>query len=181
MAASGQAHPDMFDALHRLLAPAAVARATLLANHVIASEPAAIQRLLKHGGRRVRLRINDLPVWLPAFPELSFAVTRAGMLEWQPDNGAVDLELSVSAADVPGLAAGLLAGRQPPLTIEGDVALAADVAWLAENLRWDLAADLERFLPPALVHQLVLMGRVIRDGLQGVLSALGPGRTSARP
>jgi hypothetical protein len=49
----------------------------------------------------------------------------------------------------PGPAGGARAGRRtPPVDIEGDAQLAGDVNWLMQNLRWDVAADLERLFPP---------------------------------
>lgn len=155
----------MLDAIHRLLAPAAVERATLLANHVIASEPAATQRMQPHAGRCVKVQIDALPAWLPPPPALVFAITPAGLLEWKADPSAVDLSLRLNVAEPMALARQLARGEQPAVTIEGDAALAADVGWLMANLRWDLAADLERFLPPAFVQQLVLAGRALRRAL----------------
>jgi ubiquinone biosynthesis accessory factor UbiJ len=169
----------MFDALNRLLAPAAIERATLLANHVLASEPVASERLRAHAGKRVRVQIDELPGWLPALPQLSFAVTRAGLLEWQGESDEAELVLRVSAAQAPAIASQVLSGQKPPLAIEGDAALAADVGWLVENLRWDLTADLERVLPPPVVQQLVLVGRVLRSGLRSLLGTLRRGAPGA--
>lgn len=172
----------MFDDLNRLLASAAIERATLLANHVLASEPVAAERLRPHAGKRLRVQIDELPGWLPALPQLAFAVTRAGLLEWQAEAVEVvdaELVLRVSAAQAPAIASQVLAGQKPPLAIEGDVALAADVGWLVENLRWDIAADLERLLPPAVVQQLVVVGRRLREGLRSLLGTLRRGATGA--
>jgi ubiquinone biosynthesis protein UbiJ len=48
----------MLQSLHDLLAPAAMARATLVLNHVLASEPAATARLQAHAGRRADLAVR---------------------------------------------------------------------------------------------------------------------------
>lgn len=167
----------MLDALQRsfqnLVAPALIERATLLANHVIASEPAARERLMPHRGRRIVVRIDAVAGWLPPPPPLAFEVTPAGLLEWHADADApAELVLRVDASPSANLASRLLSGQQPPVTIEGDAALAADVGWLVANLRWDLAADLERFLPPAVVHQLVAVGMSLRSGLVAVMSSM---------
>lgn len=174
----------MFDALQRpfqsLVAPAIVERATLLANHVIAAEPAALARLQPHRGRSLRVQLDGVPGWLPAPPQLVFAITPAGLLEWQGDASSrasatstaeAALVLRVDASQPGRLPSQLLAGQRPPVQIEGDAALAADVGWLIENLRWDLAADLERLLPPAVVQQLVGIGQTLRSGLASLLSA----------
>ena len=65
-AAAAAYNSTMFPDLNALLAPAVVARLTLLANHVLASEPQATRRLLPHQGRIVRLEFEGWPTWLPA-------------------------------------------------------------------------------------------------------------------
>jgi ubiquinone biosynthesis protein UbiJ len=55
-----------------------------------------------------------------------------------------DLDVTVDTHDPLGLVTRVLGGGQPTLQLSGDAGLAADVNWLAENLRWDVAADIER-------------------------------------
>jgi ubiquinone biosynthesis protein UbiJ len=172
--------PFMFDALQRQLLPAAVDRATLLANHVIAAEPEAQRRLQAHAGRCVAVRLDGLPGWLPALPVLAFVVTPAGLLEWQPDHARPDLQLAADVTDAPEGLRRLLAGEAPRVTLDGDAALAADVGWLMQNLRWDLAADLERLLPAGVVQPLLLAGRSIRSALQRVVATVRPPGGSGR-
>jgi len=43
-------------------------------------------------------------------------------------------------------------GGLPPMSIDGDGALAADVSWIAQNVRWDPAADAERFFGPTVAE-----------------------------
>lgn len=38
---------------------------------------------------------------------------------------------------------------KPAVSIEGDVQLAAEVAWLVDNLRWDVEEDLSRLIGDA--------------------------------
>ena len=57
-----------------------------------------------------------------------------------------------------------LAGAAPDAMVDGEAALAADVAWLMQNLRWDLAADLERVFPPVVAQGLT-------QALQGLAGA----------
>ena len=77
-----------------------------------------------------------------------FAVTPAGLLEWCGANrraGDADLHAARRCvATRPRLLARALAGERPPVDVQGDAALAADVNWLIDNLRWDVEADLER-------------------------------------
>ncbi len=159
----------MFPDLNALLAPVVVERLALLANHVLAAEPEATRRLLPHQGRVLRLEFEGLPRFLPPPPVLAFRVTPAGLVEWCPDDPQSDLRIRVTAQNPAGLALGMLSGELPPLDIEGDAQLAADVDWLAKNLRWDLGADLERVMGPVLAHQLVSLGSALARGLRAAV------------
>ncbi len=190
----------MFPDLNALLAPAVVERLVLLINHVLAAEPQAQQRLLPHTGKRLQLLVDGWPQWLPGMPplglrELSLRITPAGLLEWLPaaadrstreDAGdgnagglseAADLRVRVPAADAARMAAGVMFGRTnaalPPLEIDGDALLAADINWLAGNLRWDIAGDLERAFGPAVAHELQRVGSRFTQGLGAMLHSAG--------
>ena len=71
-----------------------------------------------------------------------------------------------------------LAGKAPPVKIEGDVQLAAEIGWLAENLRWDAEEDLSRLIGDAPAHALADGGRRLAAGLKQLL-AKGPFPASA--
>ena len=73
----------MLNSLTALAAPAAIQRLTLLLNHVLASEPVAVERLKKHVGRRIVLRLERWPALLPEVPPLAFVVTAAGLVDWE--------------------------------------------------------------------------------------------------
>ena len=166
----------MLNTLQSLLAPAAMGRATLVVNHVLASEPAATERLRAHAGRRIELLPQAWPGLLPPPPPLAFAVTPAGLLEWvgSAAGTGADLSLRFDASNPARLLAGALAGDTPEVEIDGDAQLAGDVNWLMQNLRWDVEADLERVLGPAVARQLYKLGsalsRALRRALQGAAS-----------
>jgi len=72
------------------------------------------------------------------------------------------------------------------MAVSGDAALAGDVHWLIENLRWDIEDDLSRLIDPALAHQVVRWGSWwisgLREGVARVMVLAGrwaPGRSSA--
>jgi ubiquinone biosynthesis protein UbiJ len=159
----------MLQALHELLAPAVMARATLVLNHVLAAEPAATDRLRPHAGRRIELQPASWPGLLPPLPRLAFAVTPAGLLDWDAagDGSAPDLSLRFQAGNPALLVARALAGETPAVEIEGDAQLAAEVNWLLANLRWDVEADLARVLPPMAAHQLARLGAALARGVRG--------------
>lgn len=151
-----------------MLAPSVVERLTLVINHVVASEAAATDRLRPHAGRRIELQFSAWPSLLPAPPAMVWRITPAGLLEWQglqPEPGA-DLQVRLDAANPAALMARLLAGEPPPLQIDGDAQLAGDINWLSQNLRWDVAADLERLFGPAVAQQLHRVGQALGGALR---------------
>ena len=138
-------------------------RLVLLLNHVLQQEPAATERLRRQAGKAIEVRWGDI-----AFP---LQATPAGLLANAPEGTAADLVLTVSDASPLSLARTLLAGERPPVAIQGDVQLAADVAWLVDNVRWDLEEDLARWLGDAPAHTLVQSARAVAQGFK---TALGP-------
>lgn len=161
----------MLQNLQGLLVPAVVERLVLVINHVLASEPVAMQRLVPHQGRVIALELMHWPTWLPEAPVLKFRVTPAGLLEWcgLDDTLPATLSVQLEASNPPLLFARSLAGETPPLTIAGDAALATDIQWLVDNLRWDVEADLERFFGPVVARQLGRLGSSLAAGLRGLV------------
>jgi len=163
----------MFDTLQHLAGTAFMERLTLWLNHVIASEDAAVQRLRPHAGRFIRLQLTGWPPLLPALPDLSFAVTPAGLLEWPATPAATpDLLLTVDAANPARMVVEGLSGQRPPVAVVGDAALATDVSWLMDNLRWDVQDDLARFIGEAPAHQLAQIGGKVGGAAREALRTL---------
>ncbi|HKX93581.1 MAG TPA: hypothetical protein VJM48_02675 [Methylibium sp.] len=146
----------MLETLSPLWKPAVAARLLLLANHVLLAEPAAVERLRAHRGRSLRLDWGvEAGPW-PSPPPLHLRVSPAGLLEPADDaSPAAELRVRVALPPPVQFVAGWLAGERPAVTVEGDAQFAADVAWLGEHLRWDVAHDLDRLLGPAAAHGLV--------------------------
>lgn len=160
----------MLQNLQRLFAPAVIERLVLVTNHVLASEPMAMQRLAPHQGRVVALECMQLPSWLPAAPVLQFSVTPPGLLEWCGLDTTVQpaLTVQIDVSNPALLFARSLDGQALPLTISGDAALATDIQWLVDNLRWDVGADLERFFGPVVAHQIGSVGSSLASGLRAL-------------
>ena len=163
----------MLHSLQALLAPAFLERLTLVINHVLAAETVATDKLRPHAGRTLSLALNQWPALLPAPPALAWRVTPAGLLEWcglQVPPGP-DLSVQIDASNPALLMARALGGTPPAVQIDGDAQLASDVNWLLQNLRWDVAADLERLFGPVVAQQLHRLGSalagVLRSGLKG--------------
>lgn len=174
----------MLHSLNAMLAPALMERLVLVINHVLAAEPAATQRLSAHDGRVIELTMQSWPSLLPAPPALAFRVTPAGMLEWCGGTEAVvaaDLIVRVDAANPLLLMARAMAGDKPSVSIDGDAQLAADVNWLLENLRWDVAADLDRMLGPTLAYPMHRLGSALARGLRTALQGASGFTQRTRP
>lgn len=138
----------MASPLSDLVLPAATARFVLLANHVLTAAPAATARLQAHRGRLLRIEVAGWRVPLPPPPPLTLRITPAGLLE-APEPGealpdAPDLRLEVDASQPVEAARRLASGEVPPVRVEGDAGLAAEITWVLANVRWDIPADLER-------------------------------------
>ena len=161
----------MLHSLNVLLAPALAERLTLLINHVLASETVATDRLRPHSGTTMALTLAGWPSLLPPPPVLAWRVTPAGLLEWCGTAAPESADLTVSLdASNPALAlARALAGDAPAMQVDGDAQLAGDVNWLLQNLRWDVAADLDRIFGPRLAEPLHQVGRMLAAGLRSAL------------
>jgi len=145
-------------------------RLTLLVNHLLAAEPAAVQHLLPHVGKRLRVEWIDWPALLPAPPTAEFEVTAAGLLEACAEDAPAEtpatLRLQISAANPAALMARLAAGERPEVSVQGEAQFAAAIQWLADNLRWDIEADLARVVGPLPARQLASLGAAAAAALR---------------
>jgi ubiquinone biosynthesis accessory factor UbiJ len=136
-------------------------RVVLMLNHVLMQEPQAMQRLARQSARVVLVQWRSFT--------FTVRVTPAGLLDLAGEGATPDLTLVLTEESPWALAQTLLAGAKPPVRIEGDVQLAAEVNWLADNVRWDVEEDLSRILGDAPSHMLVQaarkMGSALRDFL----------------
>jgi ubiquinone biosynthesis accessory factor UbiJ len=156
----------MLPDLRSLFAPATMGRLTLLLNHVLSREEAAVQRLQPHAGAVLELVPEGWPSLLPRPPEAVFRITPAGLLEWvgtpsQPPS----LRVVIDASNPAALGVDLISGIPPAARVEGDSRLAGDIDWLLANLRWDIADDLEAIFGPTVAQLMTSVGRAVRQGL----------------
>lgn len=156
----------IFDQWSQLLAPAVQERLVLLINHVLSRESVATERLKPQSGRSLVLSLAGWPALLPAAPDLVLQVTPAGLferLDAPPDDVALRVELD--ASNPAAMALGALSGAKPKVTVQGDAALAGEVNWLIENLRWDIADDLAGLVGPMAAQQLTRFGEAAKAAL----------------
>jgi ubiquinone biosynthesis protein UbiJ len=171
----------MLRSVPSLVLPALQARLVLLVNHVLLREPAAMDRLRPHAGRRVRVEAEGAPLWLPPLPAGLVMVTPAGLFELDEVAAAVpDLQLRLALPDAAQALAALAGELTPRVQIEGDAGLAADIHWLVDNLRWDVEADLAEAVGPAVAHQVMKAGRAAAAALRGLASKAPPSGAGRR-
>jgi ubiquinone biosynthesis protein UbiJ len=137
-------------------------RLVLFLNHVLMQEKQAQDRLLRQKGRVVHLR------W--GLFSIDLVVTPAGLVDRAPSAAKPDLTLAVATESPLTVMQSVLAGKPPPVKIEGDVQLAAELGWLAENLRWDAEEDLSRLIGDAPAHAAADAGRRLFEGLKQFLA-----------
>lgn len=142
-------------------------RVVLFLNHVLMQEPQAQERLRRQVGKKVRVSWGDIYMVLSPTP--------AGLVELAEEGGTTDLKVTVNDDHPLQLLKTLASGERPGVDIQGDVQLAAEVAWLVDNVKWDLEEDLSRILGDAPAHTIAGVGRKITAGLRSFLAG------SARP
>ena len=138
----------------------------LFLNHVLMQEKAAQDRLLRQKGRVVHVRVGLFAIDL--------VVTPAGLVDRALPGAKADLQLSVPVDSPFNVLQSVMAGKAPPVKIEGDVQLAAEVGWLADNLRWEVEEDLSRLIGDAPAHALADAARRLIGGLKQFLARTPP-------
>ncbi len=161
---------SLFDSLGR----EALARVTLLLNHVIHAEPEAVRRLSGHVGRSVGVVWQKWPSVLPPPPAPVWRITPAGLLELDeggvqtsPSSDEASLIVTLDGSQLMGWVLSGASGR-PPMDIRGDAGFAAEVSWLAENLRWDIEDDLARIVGDAPARALTRVASTAMGLVRGL-------------
>lgn len=137
-------------------------RMVLFLNHVLMQEKEAQDRLARKKGSVIHIRWGVFGIDL--------LVTPAGLLDRAPASAKADLLVAVATDSPVVVVQAVLASKPPPVKIEGDVQLAAEMGWLAENLRWDIEGDLARVLGDIPAHALADAGRRVIAGLKQFLA-----------
>ena len=127
-----------------------------------------MDRLRRQQGKRLQLDWGRI--------EFVLTPTPAGLLALADATAAPDLRLRAPETSPLALARTVLAGEKPPVEIQGDVQFAAEIAWLADNLRWDFEEDLARLFGDAPAHRLADAARQLVLALRGFLARVAPAR-----
>jgi ubiquinone biosynthesis protein UbiJ len=179
----------MLDAMKALAERSVMERLVLLVNHVIAAEPAAVDRLRAHAARTVKVELAGWPTLLPAVGPFAFRITPAGLVEWLAEDAAVapDLHIAIDAANPALAVTRVVAGERPQVVVSGDAGFASDVDWLIDNLRWEIEDDLARLVGAGAAHQIARVGGwiagAIREGAKALrnLAVGAPGSEPSPP
>jgi ubiquinone biosynthesis protein UbiJ len=102
-------------------------------------------------------------------------VTPAGLLDVADGEAGADLTLVITQESPFAIAQTLMQGEKPPVRIEGDVQLAAEVNWLVDHVRWDMEEDLSRIMGDAPAHAMVETARTFAQALQQFVGKRAPG------
>ncbi len=140
-------------------------RIVLLLNHVLMQEPQAMERLIRQKGRVVLMQWRTMT--------FRVRVTPAGLLDVAAVDAQADLLLVITEESPLSIAQELMQGGKPPVRIEGDVQLAAEVSWMIDHVRWDLEEDLSRLMGDAPAHALVQAGRTLAQAVQQFVGRSG--------
>lgn len=141
-------------------------RVALTVNHVLMQEPQAQSRLARHAGRTLRATWRAFSIGL--------TITPAGLFELAPASAAADLKLALTEESPAKLGSSALRGEKPPVHIEGDVQLAAEINWIVDSVRWDAEEDLSRVIGDAPAHAVAEAGRRAVDALRRFLAPRPP-------
>lgn len=151
----------------------ALNRVLLTLNHVLAQEPEAMARLKRQQGQVIALRWRD--------HQWHVQSTGVGLLEWvEPEcvlvqEGAEQIRVPAKAPALSitltenslwVLGQAVMQGQKPPVHIEGDVQLAAEVNWLIDHVRWDVEEDLSRLIGDGPARAIAQVGRKAIEGLR---------------
>ena len=123
-------------------------------NHVLGSEPWAMEQLAKHAGKSILLQ---LPLG-----DLSFEIAPAGLLHALKDSDSPSLTLEVSSKalnDLAGSSGSLREQAFKAVKITGDADLAQLIGRLVGQLRWEYEEDLARIVGDAPAHFAVKQGK----------------------
>jgi ubiquinone biosynthesis protein UbiJ len=148
-------------------------RQLLLVNHVLMQEPEAQSRLSRQAGRIVEARWRMF--------EMRLRITPAGLLDLAPPDAPPDLTLTLAEGSPWQFAQAAFRGDKPPVRIDGDVQLAADINWLVEHVRWDLEEDLAKLVGDAPAHAMAGAVRRMVGALRRFAGSRpgGPGQAGA--
>lgn len=148
-------------------------RLVLLLNHVLMQEPQAMERLARQARRVARVQWRGF--------HMAVQFTPAGLLDLAAAGATPDLRVELTQTSPLTLAREALAGRHLGIRIDGDVELAGEISWLAENVRWDVEDDLSRIVGDVPAHAIVTTAARVLEALRSFVGARARSSSSVAP
>lgn len=115
-------------------------------NHLLKSASWARARLVPFAGRTVRFEVTPLAT--------AYTILTTGDVSDTPSPAQADATFTLT----PGLAMRILSGDATAwqsVKVEGDGALAREVLYISQNLKWDVEEDLSRVFGDVVAHRMV--------------------------
>lgn len=123
-------------------------------NHLLRSASWARARLQPFAGRIVRFELAPFTA--------AFAILDNGEIADAPAQATADASFALT----PGIALNMLSGDSnawQKVAVTGDGALAREVLYIAQNLRWDVEEDLSRVFGDVVAHRMVAAANQFRS------------------
>ena len=136
------------------------------ANHVLRSAPLALERLRKHAGRTVAVRVGPV--------DAALTIQTTGELAEAAHGVEPDLDVRISPFLLPRLAVGEEAAFRA-IEMSGDMELAQELSFLARNLDWDFEEDLSKAVGDVAAHRIAGGARAFRDWSRDSVSRMAQG------
>ena len=115
-------------------------------NHVLRGQSWALERLKPFAGKSAQFKVQPF--------SFVFVIQENGEFALAPAGIEADVTLSFS----PGILLRILASDSAAMTegaMSGDTALAAEIGYIAKNIRWDVEEDLSRIFGDIVAHRMV--------------------------
>ncbi|HEY8607185.1 MAG TPA: SCP2 sterol-binding domain-containing protein [Noviherbaspirillum sp.] len=131
--------------------------ASAVVNHLLASEPWAREKLVRHAGKVALFDAGPL--------SLRLQVTADGMVRQAEEGRAPEVTIRASLGDLPLI----LRNREQAFSyvqIDGDADFAHTISQLSQSLRWEAEADLSRLVGDVAAVRLVQGARGAADAVR---------------
>jgi len=137
---------------------------TRLINHILRATPRAMTRLQRFTGKTVAFKSGPF--------HLRLAVLASGEVDVASRESTPDVTVTAPPILLPRLAAREEAAFKQAV-FEGDAEFAAEIAFLARNLEWDVEEDLSTVVGDIAAHRIVSTAKSLRAWRKDATARLG--------
>ena len=137
---------------------------TRLINHILRATPRAMTRLQRFSGKTMAFKSGPF--------HLRLAVLASGEVDAASQESIPDVTVTAPPILLPRLAAREEAAFKQAV-FEGDAEFAAEIAFLARNLEWDVEEDLSKVVGDIAAHRIVSTAKSLRAWRKDATVRLG--------